>query len=90
MIRFVNSFFKCPAILRPSFFQTFFQYIGTIEEAEYNGPNDKGYFLCKAVVFYSNALFIANFAVQPSGMIEMLDDEPIVGDLPVKIECPVS
>lgn len=63
---------------------------GIIEEAEFMGADDKNNYLCKAVVFYSNALFIANFAVQPSGMIEMLDDEPMVSDLPVKVDCPVS
>jgi len=63
---------------------------GTIREASFEGMNDQGHFLCDAVVFYSNALFIANFAVQPSGMIEMLDDEPIAADLPTKVDCPVS
>ncbi len=63
---------------------------GTVREATFEGMNDQGYFLCDAVVFYSNALFIANFAVQPTGMIEMLDDEPIAADLPVKVDCPVS
>lgn len=63
---------------------------GTIRPASYEGKNDQGHYLCDAVVFYSNALFIANFAIQPSGMIEMLDDEPIAADLPVKIEVPVS
>jgi hypothetical protein len=46
--------------------------------------------MCDAVVYYSNALFIANFAVQPSGMIEMLNDEPIAADLPVKVDAPVA
>lgn len=63
---------------------------GTVAPAEFLGVNEKGFFLCKAVVFYSNALFIANFAVQPSGMIEMLDDDPIAADLPVRINKPVS
>jgi len=63
---------------------------GTIRPATFEGMNDQGHFLCDAVVFYSNALFIANFAVQPSGMIEMLDDEPIAADLPVKVDQPVS
>lgn len=63
---------------------------GTIRPPSYEGKNDQGHYLCDAVVFYSNALFIANFAVQPSGMIEMLDDEPIAADLPVKVEVPVS
>lgn len=63
---------------------------GTIRPASYEGKNEQGFFLCDAVVYYSNALFIANFAVQPGGMIEMLDDEPIAADLPVKVDAPVS
>lgn len=63
---------------------------GTIRPATFEGMNEQGHFLCDAVVFYSNALFIANFAVQPTGMIEMLDDEPIAADLPVRVEQPVS
>ena len=63
---------------------------GTIRPATFEGVNDQGHFLCDAVVFYSNALFIANFAVQPTGMIEMLDDEPIAADLPTKVDTPVS
>jgi hypothetical protein len=63
---------------------------GTVRPATFEGMNDKGQFLCDAVVYYSNAMFIANFAVQPGGMIEMLDDEPIASDLPVKVNAPVS
>lgn len=63
---------------------------GTIRPATYEGKNEQGFYLCDAVVFYSNALFIANFAVQPTGMIEMLDDDPIATDLPVKIDAPIS
>lgn len=63
---------------------------GTIRPATYEGKNEQGFFLCDGVVFYSNALFIANFAVQPSGMIEMLDDEPIAVDLPVRVDAPIA
>jgi hypothetical protein len=63
---------------------------GTIRAASYEGKNEKGQFMCDAVVYYSNALFIANFAVQPGGMIEMLDDEPIAADLSVKVDAPVA
>lgn len=63
---------------------------GTIRPCTYQGKNDQGHFLCDAVVFYSNALFIANFSVQPTGMIEMLDDEPIAADLPVRVDRPVA
>lgn len=67
----------------------------TVREAAYegksaDGPNGEEYFLCDGVVFYSNALFIANFAVQPSGMIEMLDDEPIAADLNIRIDAPIT
>lgn len=63
---------------------------GTIRPASYEGKNEQGFFLCDGVVFYSNALFIANFAVQPGGMIEMLDDEPIAADLPAKVDSPIA
>jgi hypothetical protein len=63
---------------------------GTVRPATFEGMNEQGHYLCEAVVFYSNALFIANFAIQPTGMIEMLDDEPIAADLPVRVEVPVS
>lgn len=63
---------------------------GTVRPATFEGVNDQGHYLCEAVVFYSNALFTANFSVQPTGMIEMLDDEPIAADLSVRIEKPVS
>lgn len=63
---------------------------GTIRPATFEGMNEQGHYLCDAVVFYSNALFIANFAVQPTGMIEMLDDEPIAADLPTRVDQPVS
>lgn len=63
---------------------------GTVRPCSFEGMNEQGYYLCDAVVFYSNALFIANFAVQPTGMIEMMDDEPIAADLPVKVDKPVA
>jgi hypothetical protein len=63
---------------------------GTVRPATYEGKNELGHLLCEAVVFYSNALFTANFAVQPTGMIEMMDDNPIAADLPVRVDVPVS
>lgn len=63
---------------------------GSLRPASYEGKNEQGHWLCDAVVFYSNALFIANFAIHPTGMIEMLDDEPLASDLSVRVSCPVS
>lgn len=61
-----------------------------LRPATFEGKNGEGFFMCDGVVFYSNALFLANFAIQPSGMIEMLDDDPILHDLPVRVDSPVS
>jgi hypothetical protein len=63
---------------------------GIVRPATFDGINEQGHFLCEAVVFYSNALFTATFGIQPTGMIEMMDDQPIVADLPTRVDCPVS
>ncbi len=63
---------------------------GTARPASYEGTNEHNHFLCNAVVFYSNALFYADFAVQKSGMIEMLDDDPIAQDLTSRVDRPVA
>lgn len=63
---------------------------GTARSIGLSGKNEKGQFLADAVIFYSNAVFIADFAVHPTGMVEMLDDEPIAADLPIRIERPLA
>ena len=65
-------------------------FANVLRPASFEGRDEKGNFRCDAVVFYSNALFLANFSVQPSGMIEMLDDEPILPDIPVRVDQPVD
>lgn len=63
---------------------------GTVRPANYEGRDDEGNYLCDGIVFYSDALFEAKFAVQEGGMIEMLDDDSIAGDLPVQIDAPIA
>jgi hypothetical protein len=63
---------------------------GTIRPATFEGKNAEGFWLCDAIVFYSNALFFSNFAIQPTGMIEMTDDDPLAQDLPVRVDCPIA
>lgn len=63
--------------------QAFETTLHDIMEPVYNGKNEQGHFLFDATVQYSNAIFKVSFAVQPTGMVEMLDDEPIGTDLPV-------
>ncbi len=63
---------------------------GVMRPASFEGMDAKGNYLCDAIVFYSNALFIANFQIQPGGFIEMLDDEPLAEDLPVRVDAPIG
>lgn len=49
-----------------------------------DGVNAVGEYLCSGIVFYGAAIFEASFAVQPSGMVEMLDDDPVEINLPVR------
>ena len=56
---------------------------GAIMPATYEGKNDQGQYIAAALVLYGDALFSARFALTDDGMIEMTDDDPIAGDLPV-------
>jgi len=53
------------------------------------GRSDKNAWRLSATIFYSNAIFIGDFEVQPSGISEMLDDNPVMADLPSKIDAPL-
>jgi ankyrin repeat protein len=59
---------------------------GTVRPVSFEGYNEKGHFLLEGTVLYSNAMFIVHFAVQPAGMIEMLDDDPVAADMPLRLE----
>jgi len=52
--------------------------------ANFEGKTEEGTFETSAMVLYGNALFSARFAITQNGMIEMIDDEPIAADIPVK------
>jgi formylglycine-generating enzyme len=56
------------------------------------GDGEDGYvgYLCDGVVWYGEQLFHANFVVQPNGMIEMLNDESIAGDLGSRPQAPLA
>lgn len=43
-----------------------------------------------ALVHYSNAVFHGDFLVHPGGMVEMLDDVPLLADLPCRIVAPLG
>lgn len=48
------------------------------------GTDEDGGFRTSAMIFYSNAIFVADFVVQTTGMVEMLEDEPVMTDLSVR------
>ncbi|SDF52899.1 Pentapeptide repeat-containing protein [Salipiger thiooxidans] len=66
----------------------------TIEQAAqpavFEGLDDEGNFCVAAVIMYSNALFLSNFSIQPSGMVEMFDDETIAVDMSVRVNAPIA
>ncbi len=53
------------------------------------GKNEQNHFLVGATIFYGKSVFEADFAVHPTGMVEMLKDEPILKDLPATIDRPL-
>lgn len=61
-----------------------------IRPAVIKEKDTEGNILVEATVYYSNAVFLAEFKIMPSGMVEMMDDEPILSDLPAKIDAPLS
>jgi hypothetical protein len=56
---------------------------GSVLPASYEGTNDAGELQTNGIVLYGDALFSARFSVSESGMIEMVDDDPIAADIPV-------
>ena len=52
-------------------------------------PDGNGNYRYSAMVFYSNAMFIADFLIKTDGMIEMKGDDPVMADLPHKIDAPI-
>lgn len=57
---------------------------GAIRQAAFEGRAAEGALEASAMVLYGNALFSARFSMTENGMIEMIDDEPVAADLPVK------
>ena len=57
---------------------------GAIRPAAFEGKTGEGALEASAMVLYGNALFSARFSMTQNGMIEMIDDEPVAADLPVR------
>jgi|ERR1041384_3488212 hypothetical protein len=71
----------------PLLLETAFAVIeGTAKRATLTEVTADGNYECQAVVFYSNALFEVRFVVYPTGMVEMLEDDPIAADMPFRLQ----
>lgn len=55
-----------------------------LRPAAFEGTTAEGAFEASAMVLYGNALFSARFSMTENGMIEMIDDEPVAAELPVR------
>lgn len=55
-----------------------------IRPAAFEGKTPEGAYEASAMVLYGNALFSARFSMTENGMIEMIDDDPVAADLPVR------
>lgn len=54
------------------------------------GKDEQGNWRVSALVYYSDAVFAANFEVHQDGTVDMLDDTPLLGDLPARIDAPLE
>ena len=64
--------------------------INVLDSVSHFGRSPEGQFQLSASVYYSNAMFRSDFLVSPSGMLEMLVDNPLVTDLPAKVFAPIT
>ena len=50
----------------------------------------EGAWRVSCLIHYSNAMFTADFLIKETGMCDMIDDMPVMADLPIKIDAPIS
>ncbi len=59
------------------------EFLFNMHPIKFNGM-DKKNFLLTSTVWYKNALFTARFCVQPTGMLDMIEDEPLLEELSIQ------
>ena len=61
-----------------------------IHETFLSKSDENNEYFTKVLIYYSDALFEAQFKIKDSGMVDMVDDEPVVANLSTKIEQPIK
>ena len=51
----------------------------------YLGKSDTGAWRFSSLIYYSDDIFLADLEVQPSGMVEMVNDQPLISGLPSRM-----
>ena len=64
---------------------TFIRDPAILKEEPSAEDESKSAFHIETLIYYSDALFLSNFLLAPTGFVEMLEDEPLVGDLEASI-----
>lgn len=54
------------------------------------GSDEEGNFHAASMIWYGNGIFAAKFKIQPTGMINMEEDEEVLSNLSVKISARIS
>lgn len=54
------------------------------------GTDERGNWLASSLVIYADAVFLADFSVQPNGFVEMLDDTTLLADLQARVDAPLD
>ncbi|WP_290575898.1 ankyrin repeat domain-containing protein [Ketobacter sp.] len=63
---------------------------GTARPVIFNGQDEEGNYLIECTILYSNAVFMGHFLIRANGMVDMLNDEPVAGDLEHLIDVPIA
>lgn len=58
--------------------------------SRFNGTDEEGNFHATSMIWYGNAIYAAKFKVQPTGTIDMEDDEKVLSNLSLKINAQIS
>ncbi|PIQ95316.1 MAG: hypothetical protein COV67_15545 [Nitrospinae bacterium CG11_big_fil_rev_8_21_14_0_20_56_8] len=61
----------------------------SVRPAGLTGKDEEGQWLADAVVYYGNNVFLASFSINQNGIIDMLDENEIISNLPVMVNAPI-
>ena len=54
------------------------------------GKDDEGNWRASALVHYGNALFHADLVIKPTGLPEMINDEPLIQEMALQLNAPLT